>query len=161
MGNQEIERKFLVLNENYKDEAYSSSKITQGYISSDPERNVRIRLDGDVGYLTIKGKSNETGVSRFEWETKIEYTDALELIKLCESSFIEKIRHKVKVGNHIYEVDEFLVENEGLVVAEIELNSEDEIFEKPSWLGKEVTGDNRYYNSNIIRFPYTKNWKSL
>jgi len=154
----EIERKFLVTSEDFKKEAIHKNQIAQGYLNSHPERTVRIRIKGESGFLTIKGKGNETGMTRFEWETEISLAEAKNLIQLCESGVIEKIRYEVEVGNHTYEIDEFFGDNEGLVVAEIELKSEDEAFEKPNWLGKEVTNDERYYNAYLSNNPY-KNWK--
>ncbi|MBY8962997.1 CYTH domain-containing protein [Flavobacterium sp. D11R37] len=154
----EIERKFLVENTGFKAQAYKHERIAQGYLNSHPERTVRIRTKGDKGYLTIKGKSNESGTTRLEWETEIPVAEARSLLALCESGSIDKIRYEVKSGSHIFEVDEFFGENEGLLVAEIELQHEDEIFEKPDWLGKEVTGDVRYYNAYLSRNPY-KTWK--
>jgi adenylate cyclase len=146
----EIERKFLVTSFEFKNEAYAKKSIVQGYISSNPERMVRIRVKGRDGFITIKGKGNKSGMSRFEWEKMIPLEEATALLKLCEEGAIEKIRYEVKVGDHVYEVDEFFGENEGLVMAEIELESEDEVFKKPSWLGKEVTNDEKYYNAYLI-----------
>ena len=154
---QEIERKFLVLNDGYKSEAFKSTRIIQGYLSSSPERTVRVRLKGNTGYITIKGKVNNSGLSRFEWEKEIGEEDAIDLLKICEPGTIEKIRYEINCGNHIFEVDEFQGVNEGLVVAEIELSHEDETFSKPDWIGVEVTGDNRYYNSMLSKMPYS-NW---
>jgi adenylate cyclase len=153
----EIERKFLVTSEAFKKEAFAQNRIAQGYLSSVPERTVRVRIKGDKGFLTIKSISNETGLSRFEWEKEIRVDEAKELLKLCEKGVIDKTRFEVKMGNHVFEIDEFYGENEGLIMAEIELKSETENFEKPSWLGKEVTNDNRYYNSYLSRNPY-RNW---
>lgn len=150
----EIERKFLVNSNDYKKEAFTQKRITQGYLSSVPERTVRVRIKGDKGFLTIKGASNETGLSRFEWEKEIPLAEATALLKLCEKGIIDKTRFEVKIGNHIFEVDEFYGENEGLIIAEIELQSETESFEKPIWLGKEVTDDNRYYNSFLSKNPF-------
>ena len=154
----EIERKFLVTSDTYKKEAFSQKRIKQGYLSSVPERTVRVRTKGDKAFITIKGASNETGMSRFEWEKEIPVDEANKLLLLCEKGVIDKTRFEVKTGNHIYEIDEFYGENKGLVVAEIELHSEDETFEKPNWLGKEVTNDNRYYNSNLSINPFTS-WR--
>lgn len=154
----EIERKFLVNSENFKKEALRKNHIAQGYLNSNPERTVRVRIKGEVGFLTIKGKGNETGMTRFEWETEITLAEAKNLIQLCENGVIDKIRHEVEIGNHTYEVDEFFGDNEGLVIAEIELKSEDEAFEKPNWLGQEVTNDERYYNAYLSNNPF-KNWK--
>jgi len=146
----EIERKFLVQGD-FKKEAYSSHSITQGFLSRIPERTVRIRLKEDQGYITIKGKSNDSGRSRFEWEKEISKQEALDLLQLCEKGIIEKRRYLVKVDSHIIEVDEFYGHLKGLILAEIELKSEDEEFTKPHWLAKEVTGDPRYYNSQLSR----------
>lgn len=153
MSAVEIERKFLVKGD-YKTAAYASSRVMQGYLSSVPERNVRVRLRDDKGYLTVKGKSNAAGTSRFEWEKEISGKEAEELLRLCEPGTIDKTRYLVKAGQHTFEVDEFHGENEGLTLAEIELNSEDENFEHPQWLGKEVTGDKRYYNSHLTKHPF-------
>ena len=153
----EIERKFLVTSESFKTEAFTQNRISQGYLSSVPGRTVRVRIKGEKGLLTIKGASNESGLSRFEWEKEIPAEEAVALLKLCEKGVIDKTRFEVKMGNHIFEIDEFYGENEGLIMAEIELKSETEPFEKPSWLGKEVTQDKRYYNSYLSKNPY-KNW---
>lgn len=152
----EIERKFLTTSDAFKREAFAQNRIAQGYLSSVPERTVRVRIKGDKGFLTIKGASNESGISRFEWEKEIPIDEAQKLLLLCEKGVIDKTRFEVKVGSHIFEVDEFYGENEGLIMAEIELGSETETFEKPGWLGKEVTNDNRYYNSFLSSHPYTK-----
>lgn len=153
----EIERKFLVLSEEYKSDAYKKTKIVQGFLNTDKERTVRIRIKGEKAFLTIKGISNKEGTTRMEWEKEIPVSEAEILLKICESNLIEKTRYEVKSGKHIFEVDEFYGENEGLVVAEVELNSEKEDFEKPLWLGKEVTGDVRYYNSLLSKTPF-RNW---
>ena len=155
--NIEIERKFLVKNLNYKSESFEKKCIKQGYLNSNKNRTVRIRVSDDTGFITIKGKSNKNGISRFEWEKEIPVTEAEELLLLCEPTIIEKTRYLIKVGYHTFEVDEFAGENSGLVVAEIELNSEDEVFEKPNWLSKEITGDLKYYNSSISKLPFI-NW---
>ena len=155
--NIEIERKFLVKNLNYKSESFEKKCIKQGYLNSDKNRTVRIRVSNNTGFITIKGKSNKNGTSRFEWEKEISATEAEELLLLCEPTIIEKTRYLIKVGYHTFEVDEFAGDNSGLVVAEIELNTEDEVFEKPDWLSKEVTGDLKYYNSNISKLPFI-NW---
>ena len=154
---QEIERKFLVKGE-FKSFAYSQSHIVQGYISSAHGRTVRIRIRDEKGYLTIKGASNASGMSRYEWEKEIPFNEAQELMKLCEPDIIDKIRYLVKSGKHTFEVDEFYGKNEGLILAEVELNSEDELYEKPSFIGEEVTGDIRYYNSNLMKHPF-RTWK--
>ena len=148
---QEIERKFLVKDDSYKQEAYAHSHIVQGYICSARGRTVRVRIRDDKGYLTIKGAANESGTSRYEWEKEISQQEAGELMRLCEPGVIDKTRYLVKSGEHIFEVDEFYGENEGLTVAEVELNSEDEMFEKPHFIEKEVTGDVRYYNSFLMK----------
>lgn len=153
----EIERKFLVTSEEFKNQAFAKNTITQGYLNSNPERTVRIRIKGESGFLTIKGKGNATGLSRFEWETEISLTEAKPLLALCEIGIIQKIRYEVKYGKHIFEVDVFSGENEGLIIAEIELTSEEEPFEKPDWLGNEVTNDKRYYNAYLSNNPF-KNW---
>ncbi len=153
----EIERKFLIVSDKYKEQAYKKTRIVQGFLNTQKERTVRVRIKGKEAYITIKGIPNKEGTSRFEWEKKIAVEEAEQLIELCEPNLIEKIRYEIKVGNHIFEVDEFSAENEGLIIAEIELYEENESFEKPDWLGKEVTGDIRYYNSQLSRVPY-KNW---
>lgn len=153
---QEIERKFLVVGP-YKDLATSHYTIRQGYICSGGGRTVRVRLCGERGFLTIKGPSLDGGLSRFEFEKEITENEALALLFLCEPGLVEKVRWLVPNGKHTIEVDEFLGENEGLVVAEIELHSPDEPYLKPDFLGQEVTGEARYYNSQLRRNPY-KNW---
>lgn len=153
---QEIERKFLVAGD-FKQYARKSEHIVQGYLNSTPERTVRVRIKDDKGYMTVKGISSQSGVSRFEWEKEIPVNEARELINICEPGVIDKVRHLVDVGEHIFEVDEFYGDNEGLVLAEIELSAEDEEFAKPDWLGEEVTGDIRYYNSMLMKNPY-KGW---
>ena len=155
-GHLEIERKFLVLNDDYKRQAYSSSHICQGYICCGRGRTVRVRIRDDRGYLTIKGPSNTDGISRYEFEKEITLTEAKELMRLCDPDFglIDKRRYLVKSGSHIFEVDEVYGDNEGLVMAEVELQSEDEHFEKPDFIGREVTGDRRYYNGHLARMPY-------
>lgn len=154
---QEIERKFLVAGD-FRPFVRKAIRITQGYLSSAPERTVRVRIKGEKGFITIKGKASESGVSRFEWEKEIPVDEVRELLKICEPGVIDKTRYLVDAGNHTFEVDEFYGDNKGLTVAEVELGSEDEAFEKPSWLGEEVTGDVRYYNSMLMKNPY-KNWK--
>jgi adenylate cyclase len=150
---QEIERKFLVHGD-FKAEAFTSTRLTQGYLSSVPERTVRVRVQGDRGFLTVKGIGNASGASRFEWEREIPVDEARELLALCEPGTIDKTRYLVRVGASLYEVDEFHGENTGLVIAEIELSDEAQTFERPAWLGKEVTGDPRYYNASLARRPY-------
>ncbi len=153
----EIERKFLISSDSYKRVATTKSRIVQGFLNTDPNRTVRIRIRADKGFITIKGMSNTSGTSRFEWEKEIAVHEAEALLLRCEKSILEKIRYEVPVGKHIFEVDEFSGNNKGLVMAEVELNSEDEVFEKPDWLGKEVTGDVRYYNSQLSKMPFA-NW---
>lgn len=150
----EIERKFLVKSNAFKNDAFKQTIITQGFLSTDKKRTVRIRLKGDIGYLTIKGESSNNGLSRFEWEKKITKTEAEQLLLLCKKGVIEKTRYDIKVENHTFEVDEFYGENQGLIIAEVELDHEDETFVKPDWLGVEVTGDIKYYNSQLSENPY-------
>ncbi|WP_178986982.1 CYTH domain-containing protein [Winogradskyella helgolandensis] len=152
----EIERKFLVNSVAFKTEAHRSYTIKQGFLNSDKERTVRVRLKNDKGYLTVKGKSTANGLSRFEWEKDISKSEAEALLQLCEPGIIDKTRYEVKSNDHTFEIDEFYGDNEGLVIAEIELNSESENFEKPNWVGMEVTGDIKYYNSQLSKFPYKK-----
>ena len=154
----EIEKKFLVLSKIFKEEALKKKDIKMGYLNTHPEKTVRLRIFGEEAVLTIKGKSTKKGLSRFEWEKKINKNEAEELLALCEPGIIEKIRYFVDIGDHTFEVDEFCGENEDLVLAEVELTSENEYFEKPDWLGEEVTGDIRYYNSHLAKNPYI-HWK--
>ena len=153
---QEIERKFLVRNDSFKKLAYNYSRIAQGYICSGRGRTVRVRIRDEKGFLTIKGPAGENGLSRYEWEKEIPLDEAQELMKLCEPGMIDKTRYLVKCEKHVFEVDEFYGENEGLVIAEVELESEDEMFEKPDFIGEEVTGIAKYYNSFLMKYPYTK-----
>jgi len=153
----EIERKFLVLSEDFKAEAFKQTRIVQGFLNTHKERTVRVRTKGKQAFITVKGISNSEGTIRLEWEKEIPVPEAEMLLNLCEPNLIEKTRFEIKSGNHIFEVDEFYGENEGLVIAEIELSSENENFTKPEWLGKEVTGDVRYYNSLLSKTPY-RNW---
>ena len=153
----EIERKFLVKINDFKTLAFAQNRIAQGYLNSTPERTVRVRIKGEKGFLTIKGIGNESGMTRFEWEKEIPVEEALQLLKLCEGGKIDKIRFEIQAGKHIFEVDEFFGENDGLIIAEIELSSETENFEKPDWLGEEVTNDERYYNAYLSRNPF-KEW---
>lgn len=150
----EIERKFLVKDDSYKAMAFHSDRIAQGYICRQDGNSTRVRVRGDKGFLTIKGASNDGGISRFEWEKEIPVSEAWELMKLCPTPVIDKRRYLVEFCGHTFEVDEFYGDNEGLVVAEVELDSVDEFFEKPSFLGEEVTGEGKYYNSSLSRFPY-------
>ena len=154
---QEIERKFLIKDDSFKQSVEKETRITQGYLSSVPERTVRVRIKGDKGFLTIKGIGSASGASRFEWENEIPVSEARELLKICEPGVIDKMRYLVPCGKHTYEVDEFYGENEGLTVAEVELSSEDEAFQKPEWLMEEVTGQVKYYNSMLMKSPY-KTW---
>ena len=152
----EIERKFLVLSEAFKKEATKKTRIVQGFLNTHKERTVRVRIKGEQAFLTVKGISSSNGLSRFEWEQEIAVKDAEKLLKLCEKGIIDKIRYEIEAGNHIFEVDEFFGDNEGLIVAEVELKDENDSFEKPLWLGKEVTGDMRYYNSQLSKLPFKK-----
>ncbi len=154
---QEIEKKFLVSG-NFKTQITRETRITQGYLSSIPERTVRARIKGDKGFLTIKGIGNASGASRYEWEREIPVTEAKELLEICEPGVIDKTRFIVPEASGLkFEVDEFYGDNEGLTVAEIELPTEDHPFNKPNWLGEEVTGDSRFYNSMLMKNPF-KNW---
>jgi adenylate cyclase len=153
----EIERKFLVKNLDFKTESFEKKYLKQGYLNADKNRTVRIRIADEKAFITIKGKSNKAGTTRFEWEKEIPFSEAEELLLLCEPCIIEKHRYLIKKGTHTFEVDVFLGDNQGLIVAEVELNSENETFEKPTWLGNEVTGELKYYNSSISKLPF-KNW---
>jgi adenylate cyclase len=152
---KEIERKFLVKGD-FKPFAQKSTRITQGYLSSVPERAVRVRIKGDKGFITIKGIGNDAGTARYEWEKEIPVAEVEDLLKICEPGVIDKTRYEVKQGDHIFEVDEFYGENRGLVVAEVELESEDEVFDTPAWLGEEVTGDVKYYNVMLMKNPFSR-----
>ena len=156
----EIERKFLVLNDSFKNEIRNKIRITQQYLSSIPERSVRVRIKGAEAYITIKGLGNDSGIARFEWEKEISVDDAKDLFTLCEPGVIDKTRYIVKNGQHVFEVDVFYGENKGLIIAEIELSSEKESFDRPNWLGDEVTGDVKYFNSMLIKNPFS-NWKNI
>jgi adenylate cyclase len=151
----EIERKFLVVSE-FRNLAFKKSRIRQGYLASGKGGTVRIRTKGKKGYITIKGKTDIAGITRYEWEKKISLKDAEELLLLCTEGYIDKFRYEIKVGKHVFEVDEFLGENQGLIIAEVELGSETEAYIRPSWLGEEVTGDRKYYNSQLVKNPYLK-----
>ena len=155
MSGLEIERKFLVKGDDYKQQAYSHSHIQQGYICSSHGRTVRVRIRDERGYLTIKGPSENGGLSRYEFEKEISLDEAEHLMQLCEPGIIDKTRWLVKSGRHTFEVDEFFGENEGLVMAEVELGAEDESYEKPDFIGQEVTGDRRYYNSHLRKNPFS------
>lgn len=151
---KEIERKFLVKDEEFKNLA-KGVNYRQGYLSTVKERTVRVRTTDSEGFLTIKGIT--VGASRAEYEYKIPAADANEMLdNLCEKPIVEKNRYKIAAGKHTWEIDEFLGANLGLIVAEIELGAEDEKFEKPSWIGEEVTGDPKYFNSNLIKNPFSK-----
>jgi len=152
----EIERKFLVISDEFKGQAFAKNQITQGYLNSDPERTVRIRTKGEIGFITVKGKSSENGTTRFEWETELSLMEALPMLGLCEKGIIDKTRYEIEIGNHTFEVDEFHGDNHGLIIAEIELSSENEPFEKPTWLGDEVTGDIRFYNAYLSNKPFSE-----
>lgn len=152
----EIERKFLVVSDDFKQQATSKIHIAQGYLNTHPNRTVRIRIKGESGFLTIKGKGNSTGTTRMEWETEIPLFEAKPLLAICEEGVIEKVRYRIPAGKHVFEVDVFFGENHGLIIAEIELQHEDEHFEMPSWLGKEVTNVERYYNAALSRLPFTQ-----
>ena len=154
MSGYEIERKFLVHKDrDFKSRAFSSSRIKQGYIAA-KGATVRVRQRDDKGYLTIKAPSDGKGLKRYEFEKEITLEEAEQLFKLCEAGVIDKTRYLVRSGNHVFEVDEFYGDNEGLVIAEVELGSEDESFEKPDFIGMEVTGDGRFYNKNMRKFPF-------
>ena len=155
----EIERKFLVVGDDFRRQAYASDRIKQGYICSGHGRTVRVRLHGGRGYLTIKGPSIDGGLSRYEFEKEITCEEAEQLFRLCEPGIIDKTRYLVKSpdGNHTFEVDEFYGDNEGLIMAEVELGAADEAFEKPDFIGQEVTGDRRYYNSHLRLNPF-RSW---
>lgn len=151
----EIERKFLTTSTAFIQEATQAQKIVQGYLNSHPERTVRVRIKNEKGFITIKGKGDSTGTTRFEWEKEIGIEEARALIQLCESGVIDKTRYLIPKGNHVFEVDVFEGENRGLIMAEIELCCSNEIFEKPNWLGEEVTTDERYYNAYLSKKPFT------
>ena len=150
----EIERKFKVANADWRDSVTRSTSLRQGYLSNKPEATVRVRLENGVGTLTIKSKTR--CISRSEFEYDIPSSEATQLLQLCEGPLIEKIRHLVIIGEHTWEIDEFIGDNQGLIIAEIELSSEDESFEKPAWLSKEVSDDARYYNSSLVNHPYSQ-----
>jgi len=150
----EIEKKFLTVGDTWKSLG-SPTLLRQGYLSSHPERVVRVRIEGDCAVLTIKGKN--IGASRGEWEYPIPMQDAGRFLSdLCEKPIIEKYRYRISFAGLLWEVDEFLGDNAGLIVAEVELSSEEQVFEKPDWIGPEVTHDNRYFNANLLRHPFSK-----
>jgi CYTH domain-containing protein len=159
MAHYETERKFLVVGE-FKSLSYNATRIQQGYIASNNGRTVRVRIRGDKGYLTIKGPSGLKGITRYEFDTEIPLDDARELMEICEPGIIDKTRYLVKSpdGRHTWEIDEFYGDNEGLVLAEVELSHESEEFQKPEFIGREVTGDRRFYNSHMRSYPF-KLWK--
>jgi adenylate cyclase len=157
LKNTEIERKFLILNLEFKKEAFKKERIIQGFLSSVPERTVRVRLIADAGFITVKGIGNESGTTRFEWEREISKQEAESLLEICEPGIIDKERYFVELGGHIFEIDEFALDNEGLVMAEVELKNEEDLFEKPHWLGEEVTGQKKYYNSSLVKHPF-RHW---
>lgn len=155
----ETERKFLVRDDSYKSLAVRSYRIKQGYIAHDGGNTVRVRVRDNQGFITVKGRS-VNGISRPEWEMPISLADAQSLLELCHGGFVDKTRHIVPAGQGelVFEVDEFHGANEGLTMAEIELPSADERFPRPAWLGEEVTGDKRFYNSFLSNYPF-KTWK--
>ena len=150
----EIERKFLVLNDGYKRHCYKKVYIVQGFLNSSKERTVRVRILNDQGFITVKGIEDTQQLRRFEWEKQILMEEAKRLLLLCEKEIIEKHRYFVKVNEYIFEVDEFLNQNAGLAIAEIELENEHESFDKPVWLGEEVTGVSKYYNAELSKHPF-------
>lgn len=154
----EIERKFLIESEAFKKEAFKKYIIIQGFLNSNKERTVRVRLKDDKGFITVKGKSSKDGLARFEWEKEISKPEAETLLKLCEPTIINKTRYNIQVGKHVFEVDEFFGANKGLIIAEVELEHENEAVEKPNWLGSEVTGNIKYYNSQLSKQPFNT-WK--
>lgn len=151
---KEIERKFLVKSDAFKHESFEVISIKQGFLSTHKNRTVRIRITNKTAFITVKGKSSKNGLTRLEWEKEIPIKEAEQLLDLCKKNIIVKKRYKVNVDIHTYEVDEFFGKNKGLILAEIELNNETESFTKPDWLGKEVTGDKRYYNSVLSKMPF-------
>ncbi len=154
----EIERKFLVRNQEYREEAATSFEMVQAFLSTDPDRTVRVRKIGEQGWITIKGRTGAGGTTREEWEYAIPGEEATGLLEICLPGAIHKTRFTVPFGSHVFEVDEFHGDNQGLILAEVELQAADESFQKPSWLGKEVTGSPEYYNSQLSIKPYTS-WK--
>ena len=150
----EIERKFLVLNNNFIKESHQQYKIVQGFLNSHKKRTVRVRITDDNAFLTIKGISNKSGTTRFEWEKEISINDANNLLDLCEKGIIKKTRYLVNFEGNLFEIDVFKGKNKGLVVAEIELKDENQTFNKPDWLGQEVTGELKYYNSILSKVPF-------
>ena len=155
---KEIERKYLVIDKDWKKhlEGVLPSVIRQGYLNAEPERTVRIRLKDQQGFLTIKGKTEGTSRSEFEYPVPVE--DAMDMLLLCKGPLIEKYRYTIDINGQTWEIDEFFGENEGLIVAEAELDSEDQLLSPPHWIGEEVTYDRRYYNSNLASSPF-RNWQ--
>ena len=158
MSGFEIERKFLVKGDDFKRQSFSSSRIKQGYICSGKGHTVRVRIRDDKGFLTIKGPSDDKRMKRYEFEKEVTLDEAEHLMQLCEPGIIDKTRYLVKSGDHTFEVDEFYGDNDGLVMAEVELSSEEEPYEKPHFIGREVTGDRRFYNSHLRQMPFIV-WK--
>jgi CYTH domain-containing protein len=156
----EIERKYLVESLDFINEAQSIKRITQGFLNTNPERTVRVRISGEEAFITVKGISNETGTTRMEWEQKIDLKGAQKLLQICEPGMIDKTRYDLLFHGNLFEVDVFHGENEGLIIAEVELSHENQPFEKPHWLGEEVTGDVKYYNSELSKNPY-RIWKKV
>lgn len=151
----EIERKFAVKSTNFLANAKESYKITQGYLNTDKNRTVRVRIKGNKGFITVKGISSADGLSRFEWEKEINIKDAEALLLLCEDFVIDKTRYIIPFDAVVYEVDVFEGANKGLVIAEVELESTEQQFEKPEWLGEELTGDERFYNAYLSNVPFS------
>ncbi|MFH6767159.1 CYTH domain-containing protein [Gaetbulibacter aquiaggeris] len=156
----EIERKFLVTSQDFKNEAFKTIRIEQGFLNTHKDRTVRVRLSGNQGFITVKGLSSDNGLSRFEWEKEISKEDAKALLKLCEPGRIEKTRYDVEFNQHVFEVDVFHGDNEGLIIAEVELKKVNEKFNKPHWIGEEVTGNIKYYNSQLSLKPFST-WHHL
>jgi len=153
----EIERKFLVKSSDFKEQSFKKSRIIQGFLNTDKKRTVRVRLKGVKGFITVKGQTDNEGLTRFEWEKEISKQEAESLLKLCEPGVIDKTRYEVKFENYIYEIDVFHGDNEGLIIAELELENVNDVFVKPDWIGEEVTGNIKYYNSQLSKQPY-KSW---
>lgn len=156
MIQNEIERKFLVKNDDFIVQSTKKQHIKQGFLSTNKNRTVRVRIKDDKGFLTIKGISNDSGTTRLEWEKEISLQEAEQLLKICKKPIISKIRYLVPFKGNIFEIDVFKKKNKGLIIAEIELQKETQNFEKPKWLGKEVTGDKRFYNSVLQKHPFKK-----
>jgi len=150
----EIERKFLLANSNWRALINNSTSIKQGYLNSNHERTTRVRIKGDKGFLTVKGKSN--GTKRLEFEYEIPLDDANEMLQLCEKPIIEKIRYEIHINDDIWEIDEFDGDNKGLLVAEVELENENQEVTIPEWIGTEVSHENKYFNSSLIKNPFSR-----